>query len=360
MGLFDWNRDDDVKEARPEPNPLYQSQEAYEARRRAFEAYKPIRLHEAEGGAWWLAAADGAVVLFPLHERNGTPKETMDAAHEIRIPLEQADVQRSEEARTPIRTEGIFAVYEKPEVRIGLNVPGHGRMALTADQTERAIPYLMECGLARFRAVYDLVECTGPVFDIRCSQGGELFPKGYTSMQVFRDADDLIFVHNKRNIYGGGEKTVAIGRLPAAAVRFYRLCGGVRTETRVSGGGVSIDRSAVFWGDFRHMFSLNAHADMMEDAISTTPIRTEHIEHDERYVELCIRMDGKTYDLQFSPDSLAAFDAMVPEKDFDEAALSDRQPTPAEQIAVLADLCEKGWVSRAEFEQAKARLLAQI
>ena len=51
---------------------------------------------------------------------------------------------------------------------------------------------------------------------------------------------------------------------------------------------------------------------------------------------------------------------MVLEKDFDEAALSDRQPTPAEQIAVLADLCEKGWVSRAEFEQAKARLLAQI
>src|SRR5699024_4824394 len=87
--------------------------------------------------------------------------------------------------------------------------------------------YLMERGLARFRAVYDLVDCTGPVFDIRCSQGGELFPKGYTSMQVFRDADDLIFVHNKRNIYGGGEKTVAIGRLPAAAVRFYRLCGGV-------------------------------------------------------------------------------------------------------------------------------------
>ena len=360
MGLFDWDRDDDVKEEQPEPNPLYQSQEAYEARRRAFEAYKPIRLHDAEGGAWWLAAADGAVVLFPLHERNGTPKETLDAAQEIRIPLEQADVQRIEEARTPIRTEGIFAVYEKPEVRIGLNVPGHGRMALTADQTERAIPYLMERGLARFRAVYDLVDCTGPVFDIRCSQGGELFPKGYTSMQVFRDADDLIFVHNKRNIYGGGEKTVAIGRLPAAAVRFYRLCGGVRTETRVSGGGVSIDRSAVFWGDFRHMFSLNAHADMMEDAISTTPIRTEQVEHDERYVELCIRMDGKTYDLQFSPDSLAAFDAMVPEKDFDEAALSDRQPTPAEQIAVLADLCEKGWVSRAEFEQAKARLLAQI
>ena len=359
MGLFDWNKDGQSEE-RPQPNPLYQAQEAYEARRRAFEEHKPIRLRDADGGAWWLAAEDGAVMLFPLYERNGTPKETLDAACEIRIPLEQADVQRIEEARTPIRTEVIFAVYEKPEVRIGLNVPGRGRMALTADQTERAIPYLMERGLARFRAVYDLVDCTGPVFDIRCSQGGELFPKGYTSMQVFRDADDLIFVHNKRNIYGGGEKTVAIGRLPAAAVRFYRLCGGVRTETRVSGGGVSIDRSAAYWAGWMHPFSFNQHGHAIEAAVSSEPIRTEHIEHDERYVEVCVRMDGKTYDLQFSPDSLAAFDAMVPEKEFDEAALSDRQRTPAEQIAILAGLCEKGWVSRAEFEQAKARLLAQI
>lgn len=359
MSLFGWNRDD-ANEERPEPNPLYQAREAYEARRRAFEGYKPIRLHDADGGAWWLAAVDGAVMLFPLHERSGTPKETLDAAREIRIPLGQADVRRMSEEHTPIRAEGIFTVYKKPDACIGLHVPGHGRMALTADQIERAIPYLIEHGLARFRAVYDLVDCTGPVFEIKCGQGGELFPKGYTSMQVFRDADDLIFVHNKRNIYGGGEKTVAIGRLPAAAVRFYRLCGGVRTETRVSGGRVSVDRSAAYWAGWMHPLSFNQHGHAIEAAVSSEPIRTEQIEHDERYVELCVRMDGKTYDLQFSPDSLAAFDAMVPEKEFDEAALSDRQPTPAEQIAVLADLCEKGWVSRVEFEQAKTRLLAQI
>ena len=168
------------------------------------------------------------------------------------------------------------------------------------------------------------------------------------------------FVQSRRNIYGGGENTVAIGRLPAAAVRFYRLCGGVRTETRVSGGEVSIDRSAVLWSGWTHFFSLNPHADMMEDAISTRPVHTEQVEHDERYVELCVRMADKTYDLQFSPDSLAAFDAMVPEREFDEAALSDRQPAPAEQIAILARLCEQGWVTRAEFEQAKAKLLTQI
>ena len=36
MGLFDWNKDGQSEE-RPQPNPLYQAQEAYEARRRAFE-----------------------------------------------------------------------------------------------------------------------------------------------------------------------------------------------------------------------------------------------------------------------------------------------------------------------------------
>lgn len=359
MGLFDWKKDD-RKEEQPAPNPLYQAQEAYEARCRSFETHRPIRLRDADGGAWWLAAEQDAVLLFPLHDRNGTPWETLEAAQEIRIPLEQAAVRRVGQEHVPVRTEGMFAVYKRPDVCIELSMPGRGRIALTAEKPEAAIPYLTEHGLARFRAIYDLLDCTGPAFEVRCRQGGELIPKGYGVMQVFRDADDLIFVRNKRNIYGGGEKTVAIGRLPAAAVRFYRLCGGVRTETRVSGGGVSVDRSAAYWAGWMHPFSLNPHGHAIEAAVSAEPVRTEHIEHDERYVELCVRMDGRTYDLQFSPDSLAAFDAMVPEREFDEAALSDRQPTPAEQIALLAGLCEKGWVSRAEFEQAKAKLLAQI
>ena len=38
-------------------------------------------------------------------------------------------------------------------------------------------------------------------------------------------------------------------------------------------------------------------------------------------------------------------------------ALSDRTPTPVEQLSVLAGLCERGFVTREEFEQAKARLL---
>nr|WP_302649495.1 SHOCT domain-containing protein [uncultured Agathobaculum sp.] len=359
MGLFDWTRED-APEQTPEENPLYQAQQAYEARRDAFERRKSIRLHDADGGAWGLAAEAGQLCLFPLLGRNATPKEALEAAHEILLAADAADVRKLEPDRTPIRTEGIFTVYHKPAVRLALTVPGRGQLTLTADRPDTAMPYLMEQGLARFRAVYDLLDCAGPVFDVRCRQGGELIPKGYTSMQVFRNADELIFVQSRRNIYGGGENTVAIGSLPAAAVRFYRLCGGVRTETRVSGGEVSIDRSAVLWSGWTHFFSLNPHADMMEDAISTRPVHTEQVEHDERYVELCVRMADKTYDLQFSPDSLAAFDAMVPEREFDEAALSDRQPTPAEQIAILARLCEQGWVTRAEFEQAKAKLLTQI
>ena len=62
----------------------------------------------------------------------------------------------------------------------------------------------------------------------------------------------------------------------------------------------------------------------------------------------------------FTPDSLAAFDALVRNREFDEVALSDRTPTPVEQLDILAGLCDRGFVTREEFEQAKARLLGKI
>ena len=41
-------------------------------------------------------------------------------------------------------------------------------------------------------------------------------------------------------------------------------------------------------------------------------------------------------------------------------ALTDRTPTPVEQLDILAGLCDRGFVTREEFEQAKARLLGKI
>ena len=134
----------------------------------------------------------------------------------------------------------------------------------------------------------------------------------------------------------------------------------MRTETRVSGGGVTVDRSAAYWAGWEHPFSFNPHGRAIEAAVQSEPVRTEQVEHDERYVRRGVQWENRRVDLRFSPDSLAAFGALIPEKEFDEVALSDRTPTPVEQLDILAGLCDRGFVTREEFEQAKARLLGKI
>ena len=194
-------------------------------------------------------------------------------------------------------------------------------------------------------------------FLVRVADGGELLSKG--KLEVWREGDTLCFFRRDRNLYTGKDNLYS-GELPVQAIRFYRLCGGMRTETRVSGGGVTVDRSAAYWAGWEHPFSFNPHGRAIEAAVQSEPVRTEQVQHDERYVQLRVQWENRRVDLRFSPDSLAAFDALIPEKEFDEVALSDRTPTPVEQLSVLAGLCERGFVTREEFEQAKARLLGKI
>ena len=123
---------------------------------------------------------------------------------------------------------------------------------------------------------------------------------------------------------------------------------------------MTVDREAAYWSQWEHPFSLNPHGRAIEAAVQAEPIKTEQIEHDERYVQLRVRANGGFCEVQFTPDSLAAFDALIPNLEFDEVALTDRTPTPVEQLDILAGLCDRGFVTREEFEQAKARLLDKI
>ena len=138
-------------------------------------------------GAWWLAAEQDAVLLFPLHERNGTPRETLDAAREIRIPLEQADVQRIETgAHADPRGGNFLRSMRSRRCALALKrARGMAGWCWPPIRPSARSRNLMEHGLAQFRAVYDLLDCTGPAFEVRCRQGGELIPKGYGVMQVF-------------------------------------------------------------------------------------------------------------------------------------------------------------------------------
>ena len=139
----------------------------------------------------------------------------------------------------------------------------------------------------------------------------------------------LRFFRRDKGLTGKG--SLQSGELPIRLIRFYRLCGGIRTETRVSGGGVSVDREAAYWSQWEHPFSLNPHGRAIEAAVQAEPIKTEQIQHDERYVQLRVRVNGGFCEMQFTPDSLAVFDALIPNLEFDEVALTDRTPTPVEQ-----------------------------
>ena len=339
---------------------LRTAEDAYCGRLHEAESRNSIRLRSEDGREWLFAAEENALWLFPVLPHLDLPESELNGAKEISLPREQAALRKCEPEIEKIGVEGLFTVYRKPKVRFVMNVPGEGEMRFTGINADRTAEYLAKNGLAQFLAVYDIADCTGPVFAFRCLAGDTLISKEYSRVQVFREGGELVFTSRRQGAYRASGDSIAIGRVPVKAVRFYRMGGGMRTETRVTGGGVAVDRAAAYWSGWAHPFTLNPHGRAIEAAVQSEPIRTEEVQHDERYVQLRVQWENRRADLQFSPDSLAAFDALIPEKEFDELAVSGREPTPVEQLDLLAGLCERGFVTREEFEQAKVRLLGKI
>ena len=175
-------------------------------------------------------------------------------------------------------------------------------------------------------------------FTAAVKNGGGLLPKG--KLEVWRDGDDLRFFRRDKGLYTG-KGSLQIGELPMQAhsvlppVRRHTH-GNARIRRRCERG----PRSGLLVAGWEHPFSLNPHGRAIEAAVQAEPIKTEQIQHDERYVQLRVRVNGGFCEMQFTPDSLAVFDALIPNLEFDEVALTDRTPTPVEQLDILAGLCE--------------------
>ena len=109
-------------------------------------------------------------------------------------------------------------------------------------------------------------------FLVRVADGGELLSKG--KLEVWREGDTLCFPAGQKPLHGQGT-TCTAANCRCRQIRFYRLCGGMRTETRVSGGGVTVDRSAAYWAGWEHPFSFNPHGRAIEGggAVRTGPHR---------------------------------------------------------------------------------------
>ena len=293
----------------------------------------------SEPAAWTLMPTDEGSGQLPLTLDKGAYTLTADAA-----PTEPDEIQ------------GLLRVYKVRPIALTLTDVCGTKAALSVSYRAENLAVLQEWGLD-CRSAGEPKNPPEKSFLVRVADGGELLSKG--KLEVWREGDTLCFFRRDRNLYTGKDNLYS-GELPVQAIRFYRLCGGMRTETRVSGGGVSVDREAAYWSQWEHPFSLNPHGRAIEAAVQAEPIKTEQIQHDERYVQLRVRVNGGFCEMQFAPDSLAVFDALIPNLEFDEVALTDRTPTPVEQLDILAGLCGRGFVTREEFEQAKARLLGKI
>ena len=293
----------------------------------------------SEPEAWTLMPTDEGSGQLPLTLDKGAYTLTADAA-----PTEPDEIQ------------GLLRVYKVRPIALTLTDVCGTKAALSVSYRAENLAVLQEWGLD-CRSAGEPTDKPAETFTVAVKNGGGLLPKG--KLEVWREGDTLCFFRRDRNLYTGKDNLYS-GELPVQAIRFYRLCGGMRTETRVSGGGVTVDRSAAYWAGWEHPFSFNPHGRAIEAAVQSEPVRTEQVQHDERYVQLRVRVNSGFCEVQFAPDSLAVFDALIPNLEFDEVALTDRTPTPVEQLDILAGLCGRGFVTREEFEQAKARLLGKI
>lgn len=299
-------------------------------------------------GRYYLFSEPAAWTLMPTDEGSEQLPLTLDK-HSYALGAEPVSSE-------PDEIQGLLRVYKVRPIALTLTDVRGTKAALSVPYRAENLAVLQEWGLD-CRSAGEPKNPPEKSFLVKVTDGGELLSKG--KLEVWREGDTLCLFRRDRNLYTGKDNLYS-GELPVQAIRFYRLCGGMRTETRVSGGGVTVDRSAAYWAGWEHPFSFNPHGRAIEAAVQSEPVRTEQVQHDERYVQLRVQWENRRVDLRFSPDSLAAFDALIPEKEFDEVALTDRTPTPVEQLDILAGLCDRGFVTREEFEQAKARLLGKI
>ena len=285
-------------------------------------------------GRYYLFSEPAAWTLMPTDEGSGQLPLTLDkGAYTL-----TADAAPTE----PDEMQGMLRVYKLRPVALTLTDSSGNHAALSVSYGADNLAVLQSWGFD-CRSAGEPTDKPAETFTVAVKNGGGLLPKA--KLEVWRDGDALRFFRRDKGLYTG-KGSLQSGELPIRLIRFYRLCGGIRTETRVSGGGVSVDREAAYWSQWEHPFSLNPHGRAIEAAVQAEPIKTEQIQHDERYVQLRVRVNGGFCEMQFTPDSLAVFDALIPNLEFDEVALTDRTPTPVEQLDILAGLCDRGFVTR--------------
>lgn len=378
MGLFGMRED----KQDPQKERLYTARNAYDDRRTAFrdvgdtieldclegqEGLAYAREHMDVGGVhvqFPEATTDytcvrlridaDAFALFPeVNPYDFSMPEDLDRLTELRLPRTDYHLEHTPPARQPVKTNGEHLYFQWPQFEITLR--GAQTLRLRAHDLKRACRFFAcHPDLVTVHALFDLWDGTNcPVVFSRDNP-----PLGAPSgrYDMWREGDALYF-HQPPMPYARKPEYLEVWHWPMPSIAYYREQGELSHEYITSGGDVEFDPGAA-WRP--HL----THVGFLEDAISVTPVRTQKIEHDSRYVELYMT-DGRTF--QLSHDSLDSLRSLMPEKEFGQPqaqvmpqTVQGREPTPVEQLKILADLVDRGYLSREEYDAAKAKLLAQI
>ena len=197
-------------------------------------------------GRYYLFSEPAAWTLMPTDEGSGQLPLTLDkGAYTL-----TADAAPTE----PDEMQGMLRVYKLRPIALTLTDSSGNHAALSVSYGADNLAVLQSWGFD-CRSAGEPTDKPAETFTAAVKNGGGLLPKG--KLEVWRDGDTLRFFRRDKGLYTG-KGSLQIGELPVVRlIRFYRLCGGIRTETRVSGGGVTRGprSAALLVAGWEHPFS---------------------------------------------------------------------------------------------------------
>jgi len=361
MGIFD------RFQAPPEPEPESRARAEFRAACDAFNQGGDSLWASCEPNRtfafpkWKLRVADDRLCFLPDLNAGQESDGTLSRA----LPLEFRRAQ-TEAALLPVPQvgapdAGILTAYDIPDLL--LRVSG-GRVSETVfhiGNTPGSLKTLSNWGFSVW-PLYGMFDCPENVQAVSLLEDSPLLPKASLGYHIWRQEGQLFFQRRENTLYSRA-RSLKLGCLPVSEIESFRLTGEIRTEQRITGGQAHLRARELSFGE-RLLYGTEVRTGSLGEQVEVEqePVRLETIKHDERATELRVNHGGISYTLRFAADAIPAFEALLPEKTAaaEGSPRPEREPTPAEQLEILANLVDRGYLTRAEFDEAKPRLLAKL
>lgn len=326
---------------------------------------------------YWLAADGERYYLLPECQRQSEDAGRLRAISLRAYARQECRLKKLPTEAKPLGQEGLLSIYEVPVIRLRLTLPDGEILLLQTSSQKANLAKICEWGVDCL-PVYDLFPRPEETEMLSCKQGGGLLIDG-GRFDVWREEDRLVFLRQSNGLYSLTTK-IQRGELAVRTIRVVRETGeATRVPRYVPGseGGTNVGKAILFGcllallGSFLGALLLGwlgliiglvggiiggIHLASEEG----TPARTEYDERDERTVTMDVDLpDGGMTSVVFTREAWEVFHRLL-----QPAELCGKHQksgnTSLDELERLAALCEKGYVTREEFDRAKERLLEKI